>query len=298
MSPPQTGYSNPATIIRLVLVLALAGIFVYDALRPCSAYGLPDEESKRAPAALRAVTHTLRLEDEKVWVKVYQRPGRPAGQGSGLNLVNLHDNENTSVEAAKAYIRAHGGRLMELVHGRGRTVAIRRSGILHRFDPNRMFTAAGLRQSLDYHHNLTDENLAVASRFARQVADLIELERENTIIAVHNNSPGKLTIYDFKPGEWYGDDARDVFINPAEDPDDFFFTNSPALFRALKTLRYNVALMVPDPPDRGTLGNYVNNAGGIYVLVEAEHGHLARQTRMLEDLGRLLSGGPAARLSK
>ncbi|MFB0516459.1 MAG: hypothetical protein ACETWG_07635 [Candidatus Neomarinimicrobiota bacterium] len=237
-----------------------------------------------AAPALSVVTHTLRLEEEKVWVKVYQRPG------SNLNFVNLHDNENTSAEAAKAYIRAHGGRLLELVHGRGRTVVIRRNGVLHYFDPNRMFTEKGLRQSLDYFHNLTEENVALASGFAHKVAGLIGLKQNEAVIAVHNNTNGKLTIHDFKPGEWYGDDTRDVFISPAEDPDNFFFTNSPALYRALKTLRYNVALMKLNPPDRGTLGNAVNNRGGIYVLVEAEHGHLIHQIAMLENLGSLLTG--------
>ena len=246
-----------------------------------------------AGALTPVMTHTLRLEDEKVWVKIYQQPA-PAGQGAVLDFVNLHDNENTSVEAAKAYISAHGGRLVELAHGRGRTVVIRRKGVLDRFDPNRMFTERGLRQSLDYFRNLTEENVAIATRFARRVADLIGLKRGKTVIAVHNNTPGKLTIRDFQPGEWYGADAREVFINPAENPDDFFFTNSPALFRALKTLGYNVALMALDASDRGTLGNAVDALGGVYVLVEARHGHLARQIRMLEDLGRLLTVGAPA----
>ncbi|UCD37186.1 MAG: hypothetical protein JSW54_10160 [Fidelibacterota bacterium] len=243
-----------------------------------------DNPGSGSTAALTPVTHTLRLEEEKVWVKVYQRPGM------NLNFVSLHDNENTSAEAAKAYIRAHGGRLVELVHGRGRTVVIRRNGVLHHFDPNRMFTTEGLRHSLKYFHNLSEENLGLASRFASQVGDIIGLEAGKSIISVHNNTPGKLTIHDFKPGEWYGEDTRDVFINPAEDPDDFFFTNSPALFRALKSLRYNAALMIQNPPDRGSLGNLVDNLGGLYVLVEAEHGHLTRQIAMLEDLGRLLGG--------
>ena len=229
------------------------------------------------------VIHTLRLEDEKVWVNIYQRPG------SDLQFVNVHDNENTSAEAARAWIRSHGGRLVELEHGRGRTVVIRRDGVLHRFDPNRMFSEQGLRASLKYHRNLTDENLALASHFAAEVVDYIGIEPGRPIIAVHNNTDGKLTIHDFQPGEWYGDDTREVFINPAEDPDDFFFTNTPALFEALKTMRYNVALMVESPPDRGTLANLVNARGGIYVLVEAEHDRLRRQITMLEDLGRLLT---------
>lgn len=234
------------------------------------------------PMLLSPVTHTLRLEDEKVWVHIYQRPG------SDLQFVNVHDNENTSAEAAKAFILSKGGRLVELEHGRGRTVVIRRSGVLHRFDPNRMFSEAGLRQSLDYFHNLSDENLVLAARFAADVEAFIEIEPGKPIVAVHNNTDGKLTIHDFKPGEWYGDDTREVFINPAEDPDDFFFTNSPVLFKALKAMRYNVALMVENPPDRGTLANLVNARKGVYVLVEAEHDHLRQQIAMLEDLGRLL----------
>jgi hypothetical protein len=231
---------------------------------------------------LSPVIHTLRLEDEKVWVNIYQRPG------TNLQFVNVHDNENTSAEAAKAFILSHGGRLVELEHGRGRTIVIRRNGVLHRFDPNRMFTEKGLRQSLKYHRNLSDENLALATRFAADVEEFIEIKPDQPVIAVHNNTDGKLTINDFKPGEWYGDDTREIFVNPAEDPDDFFFTNSPVLFEALKTLRYNAALMVENPPDRGTLANLVNDRKGVYVLVEAEHDQLRRQTTMLEDLGRLL----------
>jgi hypothetical protein len=224
------------------------------------ALGLDTPTGAPAPAnpmLLSPVIHTLRLEDEKVWVNIYQRPG------SDLQFVNVHDNENTSAEAARSYIKSHGGRLVELEHGRGRTIVIRRNGVLHRFDPNRMFTEKGLRKSLKYHRNLTDENLALATRFASDVVDFIGIDP-------------------------YGEDTRDIFVNPAEDPDDFFFTNSPVLFKALKAMRYNVALMVENPPDRGTLANLVNTRQGIYVLVEAEHDQLRRQIAMLEDLGRLL----------
>ena len=48
--------------------------------------------------------------------------------------------------------------------------------------------------------------------------------------------------------------------------------------------------MAADPPDRGTLGNIVNSAGGIYLIVEAEHDHLTHQLSMLEAIGRLITG--------
>ncbi len=266
----------------------LAGVFLCTIPGWPLAHAIDKKGGASGSSSLSHVTHTFLLEEEKVWVNVYQ------GSGPGLTFVNLHDNENTSAEAAKVHIRGHGGRLVELVHGRGREVVIRRRGSLHRFDPNRMFTEDGLRQTLKYFHNLNPANTAIAADFAKQLASIVNIEKDKAIIAVHNNTPGRLTIKDFQPGQWYGDDAREVFINPAEDPDDFFFTNSLTLFRALRTLRYNVALMAFDPPDRGTLGNYVNHVGGIYILVEAEHGHLDRQIRMLEDVGTLLSGNSPA----
>ena len=231
-----------------------------------------------------ASTTTLYLGEERVWVHVHEGPT------PGLTFVNIHDDEDTALEAAKLYIRDHGGRLLELRHGRGRDVVIRRNGVLDRFDPNRMFTENGLRHSLYLFGTLSDENYALAADFASTVASFIGIERDKVIIAVHNNTPDKFTINDFKPGQMYGEDTREVFVNPAEDHDDFIFTNSPSLFKALKAEGYNAALMAADPPDRGTLGNIVNSAGGIYLIVEAEHDHPTHQLSMLEDIGRLITG--------
>ncbi|MFC1543593.1 hypothetical protein ACFL4K_03530, partial [Candidatus Neomarinimicrobiota bacterium] len=149
-----------------------------------------------------ASTTTLYLGEELVWVHVHEGPT------PGLTFVNIHDDENTALEAAKLYIREHGGRLVELRHGRGRDVVIRRNGVLYRFDPNRMFTENGLRHSLSLFGNLSDENYALAADFARTVADYIGIEKDKAIIAVHNNTPDKLTINDFKPGQIYGEDTR------------------------------------------------------------------------------------------
>ncbi len=74
-----------------------------------------------------------------------------------------------------------------------------------------------------------------------------------------------------------------------QDHDDFFFTNHKPTYEALAGLNYNVALMVQNPPDRGTLGAFVQKHAGIYVNVEAQHGHKQQQRKMLDDLGRLLA---------
>ena len=271
-------------MIRSVLLLGLlsAAIPAQSVLQPSHANG------PAAPADLTHETHTLRLEEEKVWVHIYQRPG------ASVNFVSLHDDENTSADAAMAYLRQHGGRLVELRHGRGREIVIRRGGRLDRFDPNRMFTRTGLRGTLDDYRNLTAANEAIAGIFADKVAAYIGISAGRPVVAVHNNSPGRLTIRDFMPGELYGAAARDVAIMADQDPDDFFFTNSEGLFQGVTKLGYNAALMRSQPPDIGSLGYLVNSLGGLYVLVEAEHGSFRRQLQMLEALVPLLAGFQAS----
>jgi hypothetical protein len=222
------------------------------------------------------------LADEKIWVHVYERPG------AGFVFVNLHDNENTCVEVAMLFLARHGGRLIELRHGRGREVVIRRAGRLYPFDPNRMFSLKGLHKSFTRSKHPSDEDLDLAAGFAAQVIALIAPAKDVPVIAIHNNTPGKLTIRDFMPGEWYGPDSRAVHIAPDRDPDDFFFTNVPWLYESLAGIGHNVALMAERPPDRGTLGGYINSLNGFYINVEAEHGHIEEQALMLDDLGLLL----------
>ena len=235
---------------------------------------------------LSAVTHTFRLADEQVWVHIYE------SARTGLTFVSLHDDENTGVEAAKRYIQQHGGRLVELRHGRGRNVAIRRRGQLSWFDPNRMFTKTGLGRSLERFGGLTEANLALAYNFSRELAELVGVERGQVIVAVHNNTEGKLTIDDYRKGELYGGNTQEVYANPRHDPDDYFYVTSPGLFSALVQLRYNVALMESEPSiDTGSLAYFSHLQGAHYVLVEAQHGHEREQLQMLESLGLLLGAG-------
>ena len=235
---------------------------------------------------LSTVTHTFRLADEKVWVHIYE------SASPGLTFVSLHDDENTATEAAKRYIQQHGGRLVELRHGRGRNVAIRRDGRLSWFDPNRMFTKVGLGKSLERFQSLTETNLILAYHFGQEVAGLVGIERDRLIVAVHNNTEDKLTIQDYRKGELYGANTQEVYANPRHDPDDYFYVTSPGLFSALVQLRYNVALMEPEPSiDTGSLAYFSKLQGTHYVLVEAQHDHDKEQLQMLESLGLLLGGG-------
>ncbi len=248
-------------------------------------YLLAGSTDKYDPVVVKGLTytsHTLRLADEKIWVHIYQS-ARP-----GLKFVNLHDNENTAADVAREYISQNGGQLIELRHGRGRYVIIRRGDSRAQFDPNRMFTTEGLKKSLNHFGDLTAANLKLGTAFSTAVLKLIDVQSGGIIVALHNNTEGKLTIDDFQPGGWYALDTELVHKSNRQDHDDFFFTNHQPIYEALAGLNYNVALMVKTPQDRGGLGAFVQKQSGIYVNIEAQHGHKKQQRKMLDDLCRLL----------
>lgn len=232
--------------------------------------------------SLSRTTRTLFLGEEKVWIHVYQR------SGAELTLINLHDNENTAAAAGHSFVAQHGGHLIELEHGRGREVVVRLNGGLNRFDPNRMFSDQGLISSLKYFHNHSAEVFAYATAFRDTLVELLNAREGMTVIAVHNNTDGKMNIRDFRPGGWYGRDAREVFIAPQRDPDNFFVVIDPALFAALAGRGFNVALRAEEPPDRGMLIDHCARRRARHITVETEHGQLDEQVQMLESLWDVL----------
>jgi len=227
-------------------------------------------------------TRTLHLGEEKVWVDIYKKPG------TDIILLNLHDNENTAPQAGKIFLEKHGGRLIELRHGRGREVVVRLKGKLHRFDPNRMFSTAGLRKSLKYFRNNRDDVFAIAAGFRDSLIDIMAVRPGMLVISLHNNTPDKMSIKDFAPEEWYGQDIREIFINPERDPDNFFVVTKMHHFTALELRGYNVALKAHNPVDRGMVIDYIDHLGAVCVTIETEQDKLAVQEEMLEVLWRII----------
>src|SRR5687767_12628780 len=58
----------------------------------------------------------------------------------GPTLINVHDDENSSVVAGKSVLRKSHGRLIELTHTGQRFVGFGLGGATYHFDPNRIFS--------------------------------------------------------------------------------------------------------------------------------------------------------------
>jgi hypothetical protein len=84
-------------------------------------------------------------------------------------------------------------------------------------------------------------------------------------------------------------DAEEVFLAPARDPSDFDFVTERPVFEALRARGNNVVLQDNSRvTDDGSLSVYCGRVGKRYINVEAKHGHLSEQVKMLRELGDVL----------
>ncbi len=119
---------------------------------------------------IRATTQSIRLGESEVAVVTTQTAG-----SRRCLYVNLHDDENTSVEAVREVLGNSGGRLVELSHGGRRNLAFTLAGERYRVDPNRIFTAAGVRATLEkqsrYTADAAPHRRAIRQRAAEGLPD-------------------------------------------------------------------------------------------------------------------------------
>ena len=91
------------------------------------------------------VQYPYTLGDNQINITVYTQPSR--GGNQYYSFINLHENENTSVVAAKTLIyQKGGGSIVFLQHGGTRDIYFTYKGVNYTIDPNRMFTWEGYFQ--------------------------------------------------------------------------------------------------------------------------------------------------------
>ena len=196
--------------------------------------------------------------------------------GRGPVFVALHENEATAINAAKKLLSTSGGTLIILRHSGERNVKFMLKGKTYQFDPNRIFTPQGIKQTL--RGGAAREAATAVRALAKIILD--EIGRR-PIVALHNNTNGSYSLASYLPGSQYSGDAAAVHRVPTLDPDDFFFTTEESVFLEAKKDGFNVVLQSDVVTDDGSLSVYSYRRGQPYVNVEAEHGNKEIQLEML-----------------
>lgn len=232
--------------------------------------------SRNRPATIQAMRMPFMIGDTNVHVLVYQR-GQPSP-----TFINVHDDENTSVEAGKAVIDETSGRLIELAHGGKRHLRFTVDGEDFAVDPNRIFSDAGIRAALERRGKYSSAAHWAVERFARKFLERFALGRERVIVALHNTVDGDYSIESYRPGAEHAAAAADLHISSNRSRFDFFYVTDRRFFDYLKQRDFNMVLQDNAAvPDDGSLSVYFAKRGIPYLNIEAELGQLDRQIEMV-----------------
>jgi hypothetical protein len=278
----------PNTIMLFVIDLAISFLISGCAVADSSKV-LDPAPTPPVPAVL-SQAKKFELKEEIVPVKVGETETRIVVSRTSEAFplyFNMHDDENTSVEAAKEIVARFGGTLIELQTEGKRLIKFSLNKKSYTFDPNRIFTETGVKKTLDNYGDYSPE----AAVEIDKLVDKLEkdyLSSAKLIIALHNNGNDAYSIKSYEKGQEYGGDAKSVFINPAFDVDDFFFVTEEKYYKFLSDKKWNVALQDNEKvTDDGSLSVFCGSKNISYINVESEHGHLRQQIVMLDALSEI-----------
>jgi len=210
--------------------------------------------------------------------------------GSDLLFFNMHDDENTAVEAGLQVIALRGGRLLELQHTGDRLVSFGIESMDYRFDPNRVFTPLGIEKTLERYSQADDAAIEAVQAFADSLISDGGMRGAKLIVTLHNNGESAYSAESYLPGGEYDVDAEAVHLQAGRDPDDFLFVTQDNLFQLFKSAGLNVVLQNNSTvTDDGSLSVWAGREEIPYINVEAQHGHLAEQVEMVIEVYRVLA---------
>lgn len=204
----------------------------------------------------------------------------------GLMFLNVHEDEVTSIDALKAYSKNNSINYFYLNHKGTRRISFYIKDKEYSFDPNRIFTKKGRKRTLKDGGNYRKKARKEVKYLALSI--LNRVVTNEIIVAVHNNTDVNYSIKSYLPG---GDEAQNtaqIYVNPANDPDDFIYTTDLAFFEAFKKREVNVILQDNEGfVNDGSLSVYCGMYGIRYVNIETQKGHFDAQMdliRMVDEI--------------
>jgi hypothetical protein len=202
--------------------------------------------------------------------EVFQMPIGCTSCSPDLSFLNLHENENTSVVAARSFLYYNGGSLVKFAKGNSRYVTFKMGNTKYTVDPNRIFTPEGIKATLQSNGPYSDAAATEVQYLADQLLTIYGFNDQLNVLSLHNNG-GTYGADSYLPGGVYEDDAEEVNIVAGSNPSDFLYVVDPALYEAIVANEYNAVLQNnATVTNDGSLSYYCGLQGKPYVNFEAE----------------------------
>lgn len=244
-----------------------------------AAFGIKSPSPK--PAAFtpseKMITH--RLGDRTIVIKVAQY-----GETVNTCCINLHDDEITAVKAAHTVLSERGGVLIKIENNSKRNISFPFKGVLYTFDPNRIFSRAGILLTLRAKGKINPLAVVEVEKFAALLLQLIP-DSIGCLVALHNNTDGDFSVRTYLPGGARHNDASHVYADEWQDIDDIALTTDQAIYSRMSAQGYNSILQDNINVFKdGSLSVYYGERNKRYINIETQHGKTNQYTEMLKKL--------------
>ena len=202
---------------------------------------------------------------------------------SGILMYNMHDNENSSALAGRLVAKHYGVRYYELMHNGKRNISFLLGEDSLHIDPNRIYTDTGVWQQLARNKNTDTLAFRLIASWRDSLMSALRINQRSMVIALHNNTEHNYGFKSYMPGGEYEAEAQAVCKGCVRDKDDFYFVTEFPILDKLCAGQYHVVMQANATlTDDGSLSVYCAGLSIPYLNVEAQHGHLFRQMKMLQ----------------
>lgn len=195
-------YERACVAVFALSAFVAAGVVAQSSVK-CSA----DETTYNLPCS----KYSLKLADDVVEVKVYEKSPSGKSAKNDRTFVVTHNNEQKGLDAAKQMIAENHGRLVEVVSNYKDGFKLTQNEVnqknFYRYlyfgegrycvDPNRIYTKVGVRGKLSLCETVPPEYVDEIYRFGQELLAIVTKNKTHRlIIGVHNNTtvPGALSV--------------------------------------------------------------------------------------------------------
>lgn len=203
-------------------------------------------------------------------------------QNDDIKLMAIHDDEDTGIKAAFAYIQSHGGSVIDCQYGGVRNFRFTNDADTFQIDPNAIYTLQGRNLGLSkYSAHKPNEVLEQLDYVQKKLLNFYEYQKHKYFITLHNNADGGFGINSYLKGYDLESTADSVHINFEMDNDDLIFVTDLRLYNYLKAKDVNVILQSKDAKNDGSMSVFAAQQNIPYINIEVQHGHLEENIRLL-----------------
>jgi hypothetical protein len=199
---------------------------------------------------------------------------------SSVLFLNIHEDEQTSIESIREFNKTKAVNFIFIEHNKTRRITFNIKNKKYSFDPNRIYTRKGRRNTIEPKHIFVSKSKAITKYIANHIIKLIE--NYDVIVTLHNNTDVNYSIKSYQPGEDESENTAEVYVNDTWDPDDFIYTTEKIYFDYLKKEGVNVILQKKSGfVNDGSLSIYCGKKNIKYINIEAQKGHFNEQTKLI-----------------